>query len=132
MRDEDRVRILHMIDAADAGAQFVAGRSRADLEQDRMLAQPADPRLLRHQHDDCLEDGDGGSPRAGPSATSTGRYYHLRLMSGGSRSFPATGVRRLPRRPRRDRILAGPPRPAQRPPALPVGGGGWVIERLSP
>jgi uncharacterized protein with HEPN domain len=37
MRDEDRVRILHMIDAADAVAQFVAGRSHADLEQDRML-----------------------------------------------------------------------------------------------
>jgi len=37
MQDEDRVRILHMIDAADAVAQFVAGRSRDDLERDRML-----------------------------------------------------------------------------------------------
>lgn len=37
MRDEDRVRILHMIDAADAVAQFVAGRSRADLGQDRKV-----------------------------------------------------------------------------------------------
>jgi uncharacterized protein with HEPN domain len=37
MRDEDRIRILHMIDAAEAVAQFVAGRSRDDLEQDRML-----------------------------------------------------------------------------------------------
>lgn len=37
MRDDDRVRILHMIEAADAVAQFVAGRSRDDLEQDRML-----------------------------------------------------------------------------------------------
>lgn len=37
MRDEDRVRILHMIDAADAVAQFVAGRSRDDLDRDRML-----------------------------------------------------------------------------------------------
>lgn len=37
MRDEDRIRILHMIDAADAVAQFVEGRSRDDLEQDRML-----------------------------------------------------------------------------------------------
>lgn len=34
MRDDDRVRILHMIEAADAVAQFVAGRSRDDLEQD--------------------------------------------------------------------------------------------------
>ncbi len=37
MQHEDRVRILHMIDAAEAVAQFVAGRSREDLEQDRML-----------------------------------------------------------------------------------------------
>jgi hypothetical protein len=26
MRDEDRIRILHMIDAAEAVAQFIAGR----------------------------------------------------------------------------------------------------------
>lgn len=37
MQHEDRVRILHMIEAADAVAQFVAGRSRDDLEEDRML-----------------------------------------------------------------------------------------------
>jgi len=37
MRDEDRVRILHMIDAAEAVAQFIDGRSRDDLDQDRML-----------------------------------------------------------------------------------------------
>ncbi len=37
MRDEDRIRILHMIDAADAVAQFVEGRSRGDLDRDRML-----------------------------------------------------------------------------------------------
>lgn len=37
MRDEDRVRILHMIDAAEAVAQFVDGRSRGDLDEDRML-----------------------------------------------------------------------------------------------
>jgi uncharacterized protein with HEPN domain len=37
MLDEDRVRILHMIDAADSLAQFVAGRKRADLDADRML-----------------------------------------------------------------------------------------------
>jgi uncharacterized protein with HEPN domain len=37
MRGEDRIRILHMIEAADAVAQFVAGRSRDDLDEDRML-----------------------------------------------------------------------------------------------
>lgn len=37
MRDEDRARILHMIEAADAMAQFVAGRSREDLDHNRML-----------------------------------------------------------------------------------------------
>jgi uncharacterized protein with HEPN domain len=37
MRDEDRARILHMIEAADAMAQFVAGRSPDGLDKDRML-----------------------------------------------------------------------------------------------
>lgn len=37
MRDEDRVRLLHMIEAAESVAQFVAGRSRDDLDRDRML-----------------------------------------------------------------------------------------------
>jgi uncharacterized protein with HEPN domain len=37
MRDEDRVRILHMLDAAGSVEQFVAGRSREDLDRDRML-----------------------------------------------------------------------------------------------
>ena len=37
MRDEDRVRILHMIDATEAVAEFLEGRSRDDLDQDRML-----------------------------------------------------------------------------------------------
>jgi uncharacterized protein with HEPN domain len=37
MRDDDRIRILHMIDAAEAVAQFVAERSRDDLDRDRML-----------------------------------------------------------------------------------------------
>jgi uncharacterized protein with HEPN domain len=37
MRDEDRVRILHMIESAEAVEQFVAGRSRDDLDRDRML-----------------------------------------------------------------------------------------------
>ena len=37
MRDEDRVRILHMIDAAESVAQFIAARKRPDLDTDRML-----------------------------------------------------------------------------------------------
>jgi uncharacterized protein with HEPN domain len=37
MRDEDRVRIQHMIEAADTVVQFVANRSREDLDRDRML-----------------------------------------------------------------------------------------------
>jgi uncharacterized protein with HEPN domain len=37
MRDEDRARILHMIEAADAMAQFVAERSPDGLDKDRML-----------------------------------------------------------------------------------------------
>jgi len=34
---EDRDRVAHMIDAADAMASFVAGRAREDLDSDRML-----------------------------------------------------------------------------------------------
>lgn len=37
MRDDDRVRALHMIDAAVSLEQFVAGKKRGDLEADRML-----------------------------------------------------------------------------------------------
>jgi uncharacterized protein with HEPN domain len=37
MQNEDRVRILHMIDATDAVAEFIGGRSREDLDRDRML-----------------------------------------------------------------------------------------------
>ena len=37
MRPEDQVRIKHMVEAAGDAAQFVAGRSRADLDTDRML-----------------------------------------------------------------------------------------------
>jgi uncharacterized protein with HEPN domain len=36
MRADDRVRILHMIDAAESLEQFTTGRERADLESDRM------------------------------------------------------------------------------------------------
>ena len=37
MRPDDRIRIVHMIDAADAIAGFVAGPMRHDLDTDRML-----------------------------------------------------------------------------------------------
>lgn len=37
MRDDDRVRIRHMVDAAETLGQFMAGRKREDLDGDRML-----------------------------------------------------------------------------------------------
>lgn len=37
MRDEDRVRLQHMIEAAESAIQFVAGRERSELDTDRML-----------------------------------------------------------------------------------------------
>jgi uncharacterized protein with HEPN domain len=37
MRPEDRTRVLHMIEAAEAIAEFVSGRNRIDLDSDRLL-----------------------------------------------------------------------------------------------
>jgi uncharacterized protein with HEPN domain len=37
MRADDRVRVLHMIDAAETVASFIAGRVRDDLDHDRLL-----------------------------------------------------------------------------------------------
>ncbi len=37
MRADDRIRVQHMIDAADAIAGFVAGRGRQELDRDQML-----------------------------------------------------------------------------------------------
>lgn len=37
MRDEDRVRLRHMIEAAQIAIGFVSGRTRADLDADKML-----------------------------------------------------------------------------------------------
>lgn len=37
MRPDDRNRILHMIEAAEAVLEFTAGRSAPDLDTDRML-----------------------------------------------------------------------------------------------
>jgi uncharacterized protein with HEPN domain len=38
MQPEDRIRWQHMIDAAEDAMGFMRGRTRADLDQDRMLA----------------------------------------------------------------------------------------------
>lgn len=37
MRAEDRVRLRHMIDAAESALRFIQGRNRADLDRDEML-----------------------------------------------------------------------------------------------
>ena len=37
MQPEDRVRIQHMIGAAESAARFLRGRQRQDLDQDEML-----------------------------------------------------------------------------------------------
>src|SRR5439155_3265414 len=37
MRPDDRVRMLHIRDASDSVARFVAGRQRGDLDSDEML-----------------------------------------------------------------------------------------------
>ena len=37
MRETDRVRLRHMLDAAREAVSFAAGRTRADLDRDRML-----------------------------------------------------------------------------------------------
>ena len=37
MHADDRARIAHMLDAAEAVAEFVSGRQRSDLDRNRML-----------------------------------------------------------------------------------------------
>ena len=37
MLAEDRVRLRHMVEAGESAVQFVAGRQRADLDEDRIL-----------------------------------------------------------------------------------------------
>ena len=37
MRSDDRVRVAHMADAAEAVGQFIEGQERADLDRNRML-----------------------------------------------------------------------------------------------
>ena len=37
MRQDDRIRIRHMLDAANEAMSFIKGRKRSDLETDRML-----------------------------------------------------------------------------------------------
>lgn len=37
MRPDDRVRVGHMVEAAETVRNFIAGRERGDLDSDRML-----------------------------------------------------------------------------------------------
>ena len=37
MREDDRIRIRHMVEAATEVAQFISGHERPDLDSDRML-----------------------------------------------------------------------------------------------
>jgi uncharacterized protein with HEPN domain len=37
MQAEDRIRLQHMVDAAEAACSFVTGRQRDDLDHDQML-----------------------------------------------------------------------------------------------
>jgi uncharacterized protein with HEPN domain len=37
MREDDRIRLTHMVEAAEEIAQFIAGQSRAALDSDRKL-----------------------------------------------------------------------------------------------
>lgn len=37
MRNDDLVRLRHMIEAAESAIEFVSGRERSDLDTDRML-----------------------------------------------------------------------------------------------
>ena len=41
MQREDRVRVLHMIEAAETALESISGRQRADLDSDWMLLSPA-------------------------------------------------------------------------------------------
>ena len=37
MHAEDRIRLLHMVEASEAAMRFIAGRQRGDLQTDQML-----------------------------------------------------------------------------------------------
>lgn len=37
MRAEDRIRLLHMVEAAQAALKFVQGKQQSDLQSDQML-----------------------------------------------------------------------------------------------
>ena len=37
MRAEDRIRLLHMVEASQTAMRFVSGRKRSDLQTDQML-----------------------------------------------------------------------------------------------
>lgn len=38
MADDDRVRLRHMVEAAESAVRFAAGRKRSDLDTDQMLS----------------------------------------------------------------------------------------------
>jgi uncharacterized protein with HEPN domain len=38
MREDDRIRIRHMVEAAEAIVRFISGRERKEIDADEMLA----------------------------------------------------------------------------------------------
>ena len=47
MRNEDRIRLQHMLDAAQDALSFAEGRTREDLETDRQLVRAVVAELLQ-------------------------------------------------------------------------------------
>jgi hypothetical protein len=116
MRDEDRDRILHMIEAAESIARFIAGRCRDDLDRDEMLlfaieraieilgeaaspgpapacATPAcDRSLLREvevpRRPEVRPISAGGGCRSGPAAARAGRGIRPRRISEKTSTHP--------------------------------------------
>jgi uncharacterized protein with HEPN domain len=46
MNENDRIRLQHMLDAAQEALSFIKGKSRGDLDRDRMLASSLIPEML--------------------------------------------------------------------------------------
>jgi uncharacterized protein with HEPN domain len=55
MREDDRIRLRHMLDAAREASGFIEGRKRDDLDTNRMLALALVNRLI-HAYFDVDED----------------------------------------------------------------------------
>jgi hypothetical protein len=124
MRDEDRDRILHMIEAAESIARFIAGRCRDDLDRDEMLlfaieraieilgeaASPGpapacatpvcDRSLLREvevpRRPEVRPISAGGGCRSGPAAARAGRGIRPRRISEKTSTHPQCCVGLLP------------------------------------